>query len=1263
MIQNCTGSTSSVSKVDVKQTMLTGFENWLLSHEESYHPVILGPDFKDAWRIPHWENYPVLSTLELYLDPRPKANEFAPSSDYLTCREKVRQYLKIQCEEKGCSIEGLSLGQMMLEADTKEMVCEYIKNYASWLATDPLAVWSDLLTVHKTEQSGRSLECKPLAVLMSPLHPVRLAWQCNAQDILQDSIRQGQPCPAASIIDPSGFPDCLALPCRDVSGQYQYVGYAAVKSTTDYWSVMWRQDMIQEVDKANTEGVFGDDLGISIEGIVNGFNKQQLKRSLNEIRQLAPAKSRLRVSLHSDSSGHSTCNEGIDEWCMENLGSEKDEWTDAGGLTLQILDARPVEEQPEPAALASLTERSGTSIRWHTKVQLDKEAKRDLSIVDHLQTMHQEFRKDSVYSAVDYCCVARLSIKKNAQEHQRYLSMSRVGKFVDPDDDFRLQKPLVLALELLEKECVTQSLFDSLGFAPNLVTLDESLRNTRYSAISSAVVDASCFYQPDSKAYLWDYELPQYAPDSGQTSGFYLIANQSPNMLKVMKDVIGKFNNRISPEDEQVITLLEEISNRGIPTLKRLTSGGSASLGEIGMLVATRLLQSEFQKNKQGLGLIPAINDNKINLIIPADIFQARFDGLRTALKTKSQERPDLIVMSIAFTSGLGGELPKPVKVKITPIEVKTRSGEMSDNQRISALEQATVFSGFLKQMKILADKSIEVPHKAPLLWGIAYRNMLSSWLDYGFRIYGGTSVAKENQHWTHYYQETVRTLMAGELEVEINPVGKLISIENTTRSRVVSTGKNSIDDTVILDYAHASSLLSGEQKDVVSLVADRVESWGLLADPVIASEGAFKTVGGKDIESKNNSKTDFVEFSKDDSLDIPVRTSESEKLLSEEDNVRVKGICFKIGEAPELLSNNEVMFNPGNTDLNNINIGVVGDLGTGKTQFLKSLVYQMVKHPENNRGVAPKVLILDYKRDFSDLADANCCFIDKAGVKVVRPENLPLNLFSSNESSSSMAWLDRYSFFRDILRKIFGVNAPVQDERLKQAVKLSYEKKRTIEGEDPTIYDVFEEYKEAVDGKPDSVYGIMSDIVDYAIFEKDASKIVTFDQFFDGVVAIDLSMFNDDKLKNMVVVIFLNLYYDYMLKVEKKPFLGKDPQTRFIDSYLLVDEAHNIMPFEFPVLSKLLLQGRAFGVGIIMASQYFSHFKTQKEDYREPIQSWFIHKVPGITARDLDKVGLPSVGDKIINRIASLGTFQSLCKTLGYSGEFIDGMPFYKLD
>jgi DNA phosphorothioation-dependent restriction protein DptH len=134
------------------------------------------------------------------------------------------------------------------------------------------------------------------------------------------------------------------------------------------------------------------------------------------------------------------------------------------------------------------------------------------------------------------------------------------------------------------------------------------------------------------------------------------------------------------------------------------------------------------------------------------------------------------------------------------------------------------------------------------------------------------------------------------------------------------------------------------------------------------------------------------------------------------------------------------------------------------------------------------------------------------------------------------------------------------------------------------------------------------------------------------------------------------------MLSLPKRPFIGKDPQLRVIDSFLLVDEADNIMRYEFDVLRKLLLQGREFGVGVILASQYLRHFKAGATDYREPLLTWAIHQVPNVTAQELSALGLPSDLAEVAERIKTLPKHHCLFKTAGSAGEVVRGVPFYEL-
>ena len=103
-------------------------------------------------------------------------------------------------------------------------------------------------------------------------------------------------------------------------------------------------------------------------------------------------------------------------------------------------------------------------------------------------------------------------------------------------------------------------------------------------------------------------------------------------------------------------------------------------------------------------------------------------------------------------------------------------------------------------------------------------------------------------------------------------------------------------------------------------------------------------------------------------------------------------------------------------------------------------------------------------------------------------------------------------------------------------------------------------------------------------------------------------------------------------------------------------------MRYEFDVLRKLLLQGREFGCGVILASQYLRHFKVNATDYREPLLTWFVHKVPNVTASELSALGLLSSAVEVAERVKGLANHQCLYKSFDSPGHVVRGLPFYEL-
>ncbi|MDF9276251.1 hypothetical protein P4U43_00415 [Arthrobacter sp. EH-1B-1] len=375
---------------------------------------------------------------------------------------------------------------------------------------------------------------------------------------------------------------------------------------------------------------------------------------------------------------------------------------------------------------------------------------------------------------------------------------------------------------------------------------------------------------------------------------------------------------------------------------------------------------------------------------------------------------------------------------------------------------------------------------------------------------------------------------------------------------------------------------------------------------------------------------------------------------LTFDGGIRGAGVRFGVGRVLGTLGDSTAEYWPSNTELNQMNIGVVGDLGTGKTQLLKALIYQLREESRKNQETPLSMLVFDYKRDFQTPD-----FLDAVGGKVLKPYRIPINIFALREGYSPLAAYQRAQQFADVLDKIYGNIGPVQTDRLVTSIVNLYKEKQ---GGPPTLAEVLAAYSE--DQKPDAVTSILKPFILGEIFSDDPSEMVSFqDMMADKVVIVALNNFGtDDNGKNALVVLFLNLYYDYMLNATKWPFMGSSPQLRRLNSFLLVDEAVNIMKYNFPVLMNLMLQGREFGFGVILASQYLDHFRKDGRNYGQPLLTWFLHKVPSVTLKELQQLGLPNVTAEIAGKISNQKVHHALYSSLNFSGKFIEEVPFFKL-
>lgn len=1259
----------------------TDLEGWMLDQDQiahSFYPLALAADYASDWRARDWRSQQdtILSKGAFLHDPRPEPSAFQPPAQFLECRQDLAA--RVRGKDGNGLVEAAKLGEWLAsDSGFAETVEGYVRSYLEWLEAEPsVAAWIDLSILTEFESDGATLVPEPYAILVSPLHPIRFAWHCLAQRTLFQAARK-LPCPAASILDPDAIPDSIVLPLITASGDIKGRPFLSVECSSDYWSVLWNSERLDRLPRLAGKAPFDRELGILVGGVASGFSVSQVHRALGDVSSMLVAKPVLNVLVTSAAGQNNACNEGLVSWCRKAFGASDEPVTQLRSLgprLVQILDGREDSARPDDAEISNLAEDTGNSVRWYGTG--DTGIRPDLGIIAQLETSSAGCDSTKVGSPIGFGGLIRYRVRQQLKAGSgAFLSETRTGYPTPPSGDGLADKTMAAIVRL---ENIGPSKI-GYTFAPSVNAIKKVLTeaNADYAAVSSSAIDPACFLGGWLEGtYLWDYDLPSYSSRAGDSNGYYLLSGIKDLDRETLKSVLCRLPGCEEISDSRLDEAILEVARRGIPTVRGLSSGHSGASGDLGLFVASRVLQDEFRINQaSSLGLLPTLVESELGtqllLVIPIDPFKGYLDDLTHAVGKASNQRPDLIVVGVRLSDSR-------VSMKLTAVEVKYRSAK--EPMPIAACQEA------LSQSKSLSDLFWELRKRSQdpdlSMWKLAFQHLLTSIIGFGFRVYSQQShVAKQGSKWSGYHARVVEAILSDETDLEIDMHGRLIVIDGSTSSGPRDTDGDGFKETIVLGHGDAASVVKDDTPAIYAAIKAGLGDWGMFPAALTAARPAETpqpkaTPAPDDVDAASKQDSHPATGTGEEPAEpvsqpvqpepegapsgtppLEVAGPESPEGVSRAAKAS-SGIEVLIGETVDGFRPETRRVNLSDTRLNQLNVGVVGDLGTGKTQLLKSLVYQVAKSGTDNQGVTPRVLIFDYKKDYSSED-----FVKAVGAKVVKPYHLPLNLFDVAGAGESMTpWLDRFKFFSDVLDKIYTGIGPVQRQQLKRAVREAYENCKLL-GRQPTIYDVHSNYQALLGNKSDAPLSIIDDLVDMEIFSREPTAGDGFDKFLDGIVIISLdALGQDDKSKNMLVAIMLNMFYEHMLRIPKRPYVGSNPQLRVVDSFLLVDEADNIMRYEFDVLRKVLLQGREFGVGVILASQYLKHFKAGATDYREPLLTWFIHKVPNVTPQELGALGLSGETSPLAERVKSLAVHECLFKTFDVSSEIVKGTPFYRL-
>ena len=315
------------------------------------------------------------------------------------------------------------------------------------------------------------------------------------------------------------------------------------------------------------------------------------------------------------------------------------------------------------------------------------------------------------------------------------------------------------------------------------------------------------------------------------------------------------------------------------------------------------------------------------------------------------------------------------------------------------------------------------------------------------------------------------------------------------------------------------------------------------------------------------------------------------------------------------MQSNEPVYWEPTNTaKFMNTNSGIIGTMGTGKTQCTKSVVTQLYRNQHNNVDGKPiGILIFDYKSDYVDDK-----FIDATNGKKFNLHKLPYNPLSLF-GDTPMLPVHTARGFSETMGKAFNLGTK-QQLKLRKLIGDAYDlagihkaNKSTWGKAAPTMADLWSLFLDS-DPAEDSLYAALESICELEIFEDDTSKCMSLYDLVDGITVVELAGYPGE-IQNLVVALTLDLFYSQMQK-QGKPAVQGD--FRQVTKLVLVDEADNFMSQNFPSLRKILKEGREYGVGVILSTQDITHFKTSENDYSAYVLSWIVHRVAQIKTQDI---------------------------------------------
>jgi energy-coupling factor transporter ATP-binding protein EcfA2 len=256
-----------------------------------------------------------------------------------------------------------------------------------------------------------------------------------------------------------------------------------------------------------------------------------------------------------------------------------------------------------------------------------------------------------------------------------------------------------------------------------------------------------------------------------------------------------------------------------------------------------------------------------------------------------------------------------------------------------------------------------------------------------------------------------------------------------------------------------------------------------------------------------------------------------------------------------------------------NFSLLITGDTGSGKTQLINCLIAACCYEQH-------AVTIFDFKADYWQPE-----LVTPLGINVyeVHKKGLPFNPMQPPPQDAEGIRAIEYSYaIRDLLKRIFGLGIQQANE-LHEAIVRAYQDYQIplqdwIQPHEvswPSFKEVFEHMHDSK-GRRTQAMMRLKELVDLQLFKPESETQVDFETFINGRWSLKLASLPNNYIKGALAEFLIMQIHGYALKRH---------QPRRLQHLMVFDEAHRVA--QNPKLETLVREGRAFGIGVVLGTQF----------------------------------------------------------------------------